>query len=48
MNMNCYIVKSFNRYLVELSNSESNLPNLTPAKPLQRFNALTLQQCNEP
>jgi hypothetical protein len=46
MKMNRYIVESFNRYIVELSNSESNPPNLTPAKPVQRFNGF--QQCNEP
>ncbi len=42
MNMNCYIVKSFNRYIVELSNSESNPPAIAAAKPLQRFNASTV------
>jgi len=42
MNMNRCIVKSFNRYLVELSNSESNGLAIAAAKPLQRFNGLTM------
>jgi len=46
MKMNRYIVKSFNRYLVESLNGETNALNIAVAKPLQRFNGF--QQCNEP
>jgi len=42
MKMNLYIVQSFNRYIVELSNSESNALAIAAAKPLQRFNGLTM------
>lgn len=42
MNMNRYVAKSFNRHVVELSNSESNAPAIAAAKPLERFNGLTM------
>ena len=42
MNMNRCIVKSFNRYLVESLNRETNAQNSAVAKPLQCFNGLTM------